>query len=73
MNVNGKYLKDENNTIFSPITSMDSIYDSSSNDLISCLKGTVLFEGDSVQGTITLTDTPSNYRYITIINRRNRE
>lgn len=39
MSVNQKYLKDENGEVFSPITSMNSIYDNNGKSLVSIING----------------------------------
>lgn len=46
MNVKAKYLKNQKNEIFSPITSMNTIFDDEGNSL-----------NEQVEGVITLLDT----------------
>lgn len=71
MNANGKYLKDENGNIFSPIVGTKSIFDSQGSNLDSCLFGEILFQGNNNSSTITLSKSLNNYRSIGICWRRN--
>lgn len=81
MAVPGKYLKDENNQIFSPITSIDSIYNNDNIPLNDCiLKYNILWSGkQSIPSTnsgnsvtITMTKDPRLFDFILII-RNNKE
>lgn len=76
MNVNGKYLKDENGNIISPITSTKSIYNSINEDLDTILgkvyKRTKIYEG-STTSTATLTMNTSNFDILIMCFEANHE
>ena len=68
MNVNGKYIKDENGNIISPITSFNTVFDSKSRNLDSVLGMNLLWEGN-VEGkaTLALSDNYDKYKVIYIL------
>lgn len=71
MNTDIKYLKDENDNIFTPVVSTKSVFDSNGSNLNDCLFGETIFEGSNKSGNITFSKNLTNYRFITIIWRRN--
>lgn len=66
MNVNGKYLKDENGNIISPVTSADSVFIDNTK-LSTKLTLKQLFSGD-VCGldSLTMSDSYNNYTFLII-------